>query len=365
VILPLVVSAFLLLGSPYVGQLLSWLRSSFPHQYRWIIGGVTAAVLIGTIGWTVWRIWQSRREGAADLTIRPPAWVRYLLVTTAVALGAGYDRAVSTGDTEVDLVEAFHFVEYGLVAYLFFRPLRRRPDVSGVVFAGSAGLAVALADEWIQWVVPGRVGEMHDVLLNAVAIGCGILLSAAVHAPPSLAWPERRGSRLALAAATSGLLLAFGGFVDRVHLGYEIRDGDAAVFRSRLTMDALAAAAATRRDRWKVSPPPANGFHHEDHYFSEGQWHAQRRSIAIGTGDSWTALHEDAILEHFYAPVLDVNGRLSVDQRATFERNAPHSGRRLYVSDAAPYPIYVCSRPLFWTVTLLLTTAVAWLAWRR
>ena len=362
VILPLVVSACIVLGSPYVGQIRGSLRSSSPERYPWIIGGVTAIAVIGAIGWALARVRRSRREAAADRAIGPPARVRYSLVIAAVALGASYARAASSGEAEVDLVEAFHFVEYGLVAHLFFRSLRRRPDVSGVVFAACAALAVGIADEWIQWVVPERVGEMHDILLNAVAIGCGLLLSTAVHPPPSLAWPARRSSRLALGAAMSGLILAFAGFVDRVHVGHEIRDGEAGVFRSRYTPQALAAAAVDRPGRWKVSPPPASGFRLEDHYLSEGQWHAQRRNIAIGTGDWWTALREDAILEHFFGPVLELNGRLSVEQRARFERNSQGPERALYVSSAAPYPIYVLSRPLFWMLTLLLTAAVAWLA---
>ena len=360
----LLVSALIILGSPYVGQIRSSLRLSFPSQYPWIIGGITATAVVGAIGWATARVRQSRRDSAATRTAGLPGWVRYSLVIAAVALGAGYGRAVSSGETEVDLVEAFHFVEYGLVAYLFFRSLRRRPDVSGVVLAASAALAVGIADEWIQWVVPGRVGEMHDILLNAVAIACGLLLSTAVYPPPSLAWPSRRASRVALGAAVSGLMLAFAGFVDRVHIGYEIRDGEVGVFRSRYTAEALGAAAASRPGLWKVSPPPADGFRHEDHYLSEGQWHAQHRNIAIGTGEWWTALREEAILEHFYAPVLDLNGRLPVEQRARFERSAQDHERALYVSSAAPYPIYVLSRPLFWLVTLLLAVSVVWLASR-
>jgi len=223
----------ILFGSPYVGQLRSSLRSSFPEKYPWIIGGVTATAVVGAIGWAVVHLRQSRYDFSPAPSARQPLWVRYTLIITAVAVSAGYARAVSSGESEVDLVEAFHFVEYGLVAYLFYRAWRRRSDVSGVALAAGAGLALGIADEWVQWFVPGRVGEMHDILLNAVAVGCGLLFSMAVHPPLSLALPTRRKSRLALGAAVSGLLLAFAGFVDCVHLGYEVQDGKAGVFRSR------------------------------------------------------------------------------------------------------------------------------------
>jgi len=168
----------------------------------------------------------------------------------------------------------------------------------------------------------------------------------------------------ALTQVVSGLLLAFAGFVDCVHLGYEVQDGKAGVFRSRYDMTALAAAAANRPARWKASPPPVGGFRHEDHYLSEGEWHIQRRTIAVGTGDWRTALREDAILERFYAPVLEIRGRWSGEQRSAFERNAHGLEQAVYRSDAAPYPIYVINRTAFWTVTLLIAAGVVWLAAR-
>ena len=350
----------LLFGSPYVGQLRGSLRSSFPDQYPWIIGGVTATAVVAAIGWTLVRLRHSRHTVTADSAARQPLWWRYALVVTAVAVGAGYARAVSTGDSEVDLVEAFHFVEYGLVAHLFYRHWRRRPDISGVALAACAGVALGIADEWVQWFVPGRVGEMHDILLNAVAVGCGLLLSVAVYPPLSLALPVQRESRRASGAAVCALLLAFAGFVHVVHLGYEIPDGRAGVFRSRYDAQTLAAAAANRPGRWKVSPPATRGFRHEDHYLSEGEWHAQSRSIAIGRRDWWVAVREDAILERFYAPVAERWGRWSAGQRSEFERNAQGLEHEPYRSDAAPYPIYVISRPVFWALTLLIAASVMW-----
>ena len=364
-LLPLLASALIVFGSPYVGEIRGVLRSSFPDEYPWIIGGVTATAAAAAIGLAVVRLRHGQHDSSPDLSARRPLWVRYTLVIAAVAVSAAYARTVATGNSEVDLVEAFHFVEYGLVAYLFYRRWHGRPDVSGVAFAACAGLTLGIADEWVQWFVPGRVGEMHDVLLNAVAVGCGLLVSTAVHPASSLALPPAGASRLALGAAASGLLLAFAGFLDCVHLGYEVQDGKAGVFRSRFDTQALAAAAVNRPDRWKVSPPPVRGFRHEDHYLSEGEWHVQQRNIALGRRDWSTALGEDTILEQFYAPVLDLRGRWPPEQRLEFEQNAPGLERSSYRSDAAPYPIYVINRPLFWAIILFMAASVMWLTSRR
>ena len=104
--------------------------------------------------------------------------------------------------------------------------------------------------------------------------------------------------------------------------------------------------------------PPVRGFNREDHYLSEGQWHAQRRNIAVGTHDWSTAWSENLILERFYAPVLNHGYRLPEEQRAAIARDAGTNNRVSYVSDAAPYPIYVVRRSVFWGATALIVVAI-------
>ena len=218
----------------------------FPISTRWIVGGAVAVAALVAIVSAVGRL---RRRGhssqsATDRGSAQALGLRYALMALAVTMSAIYALVVRSGNPDVDVVEAFHFVEYGIVAYLFYRAWRSRPDLSGVVFAACAGLAVGVADEWVQWFVPGRVGEMHDVALNAVAVGCGLLFSMAVHPPASVRVPPAARSRLALGAALSGLIVAIAGFVDRVHLGYEVNDGQVGIFRSQYDARTLAAAAA-------------------------------------------------------------------------------------------------------------------------
>jgi hypothetical protein len=195
---------------------------------------------------------------------------------------------------------------------------------------------------------------MHDVALNAVAVGCGLLFSMAVRPPLSVHVPTAARSRLALGAALSGLVIAIAGFVDRVHLGYEVNDGQVGIFRSQYDAKTLAAAAASRPARWNASPPPVAGFTREDHYLSEGLWHVQRRNLAVTAGDPWTAWNENAILERYYAPVLDRRDRWPAEQRAGIEQSGRGTPRRSYMSDAAPYPIYLVRRSTFWLATVLI-----------
>jgi VanZ family protein len=365
-LLPILASLLIVFGSPYVGQVRGAFQSSFPEYYRWMVGGVVGALAVIAVVLAVVQLRRFQRNSprTEQESASVPIRIRYALIATAIAVGVVYARTVRTGNPEVDMVEAFHFVEYGLVAYAFHRAWRRRPDLSGVLLAACAGLAVGVADEWMQWFVPARVGELHDVGLNAAAVGCGLLVGIAVHPPLSLTLPRHRGSRIMLGAAFSTLIVAVAGFVDRVHLGHEVQNGQAAVFRSRYDARALTEAAANRAARWEVSPPPVQGFSHEDHYLSEGEWHVARRNIAIATRDWSAALGEDAILERFYAPVLDRLGRLSREQRTEIEQNIRGTAAGAYVSDAVPYPIYTVRRSRFWLVTMLVSGGIVWLAGR-
>jgi hypothetical protein len=168
------------------------------------------------------------------------------------------------------------------------------------------------------------------------------------------------GSRRSLRIAIIALGLMVAAFVDRVHLGYEIRDTATGTFRSQYDAADLVRASADRAVRWRVSLPPRRGFAREDHYFSEGLWHVEHRNGTGSGGDMRTAWHENLILEKFFRPVLDLGFRWPQEQ---FDANA-EAAKRLpsmpYVSYAAPYPIFAIDRRVFWSVVGLATLLLMW-----
>lgn len=356
----LIASAAIVFGSPYVGRIRGAVQSAFPDDYRLIIGGGVVVALLAAIVAAAARI-ARRRQDRVEESSGGQAGVRYALMATAVVVGVVYGWSVSSGNLDIDLVEHFHFVEYGAVTYLFYRAWRRRTDAGVLVLPTCAAFAVGVSDELVQWFVPGRVGELHDVWLNAVAIVCGLLFSMAIDPPRSLAMPAPGGPRLAVAAAVAALVLAVAVFVDRVHLGYEIRDNDARTFRSHWDATSLLAAAAERATRRSSAPPAQSGFTREDHYLSEGQWHVQHRNDAEGDGDYWIAWNENLILERFYAPVLASGSRWSSGQREQIQLEAADGLQSPYVSEAAPYPIYTVNRGLFWAIAGLIAAAIVWI----
>ena len=125
------------------------------------------------------------------------------------------------------------------------------------------------------------------------------------------------------------------------------------------------AASADRAIRWRTDPPiQLHRLSREDQYLSEGLWHIQERNRAWGAGDPFTAWRENLLLERFFAPVLDtptyasrVPARWPPQQRDdTAARVGTDPG--IYISRAAPLPIYAWSPVAFWLSVAVVIAAV-------
>lgn len=338
----IVASLVILAAAPGIGEIRSLVQDAFPSYYRLIlVSVVTAALVAGVV--------------SAVLAIRHQRRLRYGLIATALAVGTAYSLATSTGNANVDAVERFHFVEYGLLTVLFYRAWRHDPLPVAILSSLLSVFIVGTADEWIQWLVPGRVGEWRDVLLNGVAIGCGLLFSLGLFGIPRIQAVKpvaSEGSHAWLAGIRSPVLaftalLMFAVFFATVHVGYEVYDPSIGVFRSRYSGDQLLALADARREQWAMAPPlEVKTYSVEDQYLAEALWHIQRRNEMDGEGGIWATWKENLILEKYFAPVLEFptyrtpdGARWPVEQRAAVEREAA-SDPRPFISDAHPFPIY-------------------------
>src|SRR5262249_44267038 len=134
------------------------------------------------------------------------------------------DIGLRTGNADVDVVERFHFIEYGIIALLFYRAWKRRRDLSTFVLAALCGILVGTIDESFQWFIPLRVGEMRDVFMDALATCCGLLFSLGFDPPVRFTAILQRGSLLRIGIFAGITILAFALFFNTVHLGYLITD---------------------------------------------------------------------------------------------------------------------------------------------
>ena len=343
------VSAAIVLAAPFMGQLNAWLRRTFPEQFLPIVMAAVI-VLVGAGVLAAARHIRDRR-----------AW-RYSALAGALAAGAAYSLFTATGSPDVDWAERVHFVEYGLIAFLFYRVWRSAGDPSSLLLPLLAGLGVGLAEEWLQWFIPVRVGELHDVLLNLVAVACGLVFSVAANPPPAFSWRLPAGSRRRLAVAAGAVVLALAFFIDQVHLGHVVDRAGLGLFRSHYTESRLLDLSRDRAAAWQVHPPLVlRRLSREDQYMDEGLWHVRRRNL-VEPAEAWA---ENQILETFYAPVLDTPSyasatghRWSSEQRAAIEAQAAVSHGRV-VSAAEPYPIYTFPRWWLWSAAAAAVAALA------
>jgi hypothetical protein len=347
--LALSASAVVILSSPFAGQLRSAILTAFPTQFRLIVGGATAAVVIIAI---VVALIRGAGRGVLGLV-------------AAIAGGLVYAQLVATGNPNVDAVEHVHFAEYGIVAWLYYEAWRPLNHGLVVIWPLLAGILTGIVDEFVQWYVPLRVGEAHDIFLNAVAVACGLCFAASIDPPSTFAVPLQRRAVRPVAYGIATVVLAFAVFFQTVHLGHRLFRPELGMFWSTYDDAALLAASRERASRWKSRPPVVlHRLSREDQYLSEGLWHVQERNRAWGAGDAFTAWRENMILETYFGPVLDTATydtpappRWPAAQRAQAAAIVgPDPG--FYMSRAAPYPIYTWSPIAFWIVTGAIVAAV-------
>jgi hypothetical protein len=316
--------------------------------------------------------------GTAVLRIRERRLSRYGAILSAIALAGAYS-ALSAGELpESNAVERFHFLEYGLITFLFYRAWLPLADAAVFVLPLLAGVIVGTAEEWLQWFIPNRVGELRDIFLNAAAIVTGLLFSAGVE--PIRGFTLRFGAPslhrvMRLSAAT---VVALGIFMHAVMLGYDIHDAEIGSFTSRYSEEQLPRLQEAKTEQWKAEPPPLTlrRLSREDQYLSEGLAHVRWRNRKWEAGDLRAAWNENRILEKYFAPVLDTptyEGKAGhrwppAQREDAFRRLGEQRAADTYVSDAYPYRLLLWSKPMFWSAIGVIAGLLLVLSgpgWRR
>ena len=339
------VSALIVLASPFMGRLQSLLRSSVSTRvYVLLLGGAVIASIAAAIV-------------VAFIRNRGNRTRRVAAMGAAIGLGLAYTTAMSTGDPTIDAVERVHFIEFGLIAVLFYRVWRRVGDLSTLILPLLCGFIVGTLDEWLQWFIPYRVGEMHDVFLNLAALAGGVLFGIALEPPPSFQWRPRRHSASTLATVTAIALLIFAGFINSVHVGHELSAGDIGRFKSHHTIAELDRLQHDRNARWAAEPPIGiRRLSREDQYLDEALWHVRERNRLWDEGNVAGAWHENLILERFFVPVLDRPTYVSPEgTRWPPAHRADAESRRQtlpapFVSVAEPRIILLWNKTLYWLI---------------
>jgi VanZ like family len=169
-------------------------RSASPGS-RWLVLGAYVALVYGSLPWTrdvLIALDQQRLVGGVVTAsyFGAAVLVAYHVVfdvrlTDRVAFGALVVLGAGVGALVLGLAipeERLHFLQYGLMAILARRAVASRLGGSRQYLAAVAIAAAAgWGDELVQAVLPGRVYDLRDVLINASAAALAMAGYEALH----------------------------------------------------------------------------------------------------------------------------------------------------------------------------------------
>jgi len=260
---------------------------------------------------------------------QPARWVG--LAVFLVLFGAVF-VLLKGPNPAVGLVEKVHLLEYSLLAVLFWWAFHERlpgPQiyVHGLLFTLVAGLL----DEYVQHLLPIRVGEIRDVWINVLAGGLGLLYVALVIRPrPGRPVPAVRVWRNIL-LGTALFLPIFGLFIHQVQLGYRVVDREAGVaFVSRFTPERLREENRLHGERWAAAGERFNpeetvaGYRTwavEDFYITEALRHIGARNHHLDAERPvMAAMEQRVLLRHYPAVMRALDPRLPAEVRRRLRR---------------------------------------------
>jgi hypothetical protein len=106
--------------------------------------------------------------------------------------------------------EAVHFLEYGVLGILLYRALDHRvADWTVFVAATLAGTVVGTVDEIVQWLVPNRIFDFRDIVLNSGAVALSQVVTWRMTTRPSARVSRSSRRILCRLGAAQVLLLTF------------------------------------------------------------------------------------------------------------------------------------------------------------
>jgi len=202
--------------------------------------------------------------------------------------------------------EQFHLVPYGTLALLWTFIYRRRIRDGSLYTTGLAlCLLVAMADEALQCWTPGRVGDVGDVLGDALGAICGLWLAALVLYVDRIPLRLERSGWIRTLRAGALTALAFAAFYGFVHVAYPVQvPGANASIRSRFRADELRSLSTSWRPRPVASTVLGRLRRGDDFYADEGWRHVSQRNLFIRHERLAAAYQVHVALATFFAAYL-------------------------------------------------------------
>ncbi len=361
---PVLATVAIVLAAPFMREIRELFFAAFP-------GGALRILAIGMVAILVVLLITALTRIRHHHGLRYGGLVLVLALLWLQIKGFSQVGLAATIQAEVNMVERFHIVEYGLLAILLYRACRPAGALWCLVLPLLWVTATGTADETVQWLAPRRTGEFRDVLMNIVAGATGLLFAICLQPPIK----RLRGKPIVgletVFRATAGTVLLLGVFIDTAHLGFVIDDPNIGRFRSWHSAEQLQRTATDRTQTWNVPNPPTGQeiFGIQDAYMEEAARHTQHRQESMRDGRLVMAWHANTILERYYAPYLDKRlpkggtHRLPPRARARLEsEGAPRTHPAGYESPVLRGRIWTRPPKKVFRAALALTVLALWMA---
>lgn len=359
---------------------------------------ITAVEIIGS-AFVLWVSIHLFRARGASSRVRRAGWL--------VALGG---VAIWTMRTQLQTpIEAIHFIEYAVLAFLLFRAWRNHLQDPFIYPISVLSLVlIAWTDEFLQWLTPERFWDFRDIRLNGLAGVLLLLVIALVLPPAGIRRPvARRSVRWGCGLAwlvllvfgfaisnTPGRVDAYAGRIPFLRFlynnesvmnefGHRHFDPEIGVFFSRMSlpdlqrMDAETGlragetlvrnpGLAGRREFRRAHPVSSNPFLIElwEHWTRRNHydavcWKYREADPARFAGHLAVALRENQILEKYFPHALDAaSGRWPESRKEEAARLADVA--MPYVSAVGNHLVTGATEGQLWTLLVALAGLVGW-----
>ncbi|MCP2604560.1 VanZ family protein [Candidatus Aminicenantes bacterium AH-873-B07] len=282
---------------------------------------------------------------------RKKKFIRILGVVFSLLLGLLINIyiSISTPIFLAALRERIHLIEYGFLALLFYHSFRdkisERLIYLGALFYGSS---IGLIDEFFQYLVANRVGDLRDVGINILSVFMGTFFVF------SLNYINQKmdiKSIRKICYQSIVFFLLLGTFIYIVHYGYIIQDHEIGEFKSKYSASKLLKIAKERDRIWRIEKiknplkfsKPRNYYEGkiialEDIYFREAFLRTGKRNKYFKEKKYFKAYKENEILEKYYNPfIIHFSQKWTKIQKSLCLKKIDKIKNTYYKSEALPF----------------------------
>ncbi|MCP2519298.1 VanZ family protein [SCandidatus Aminicenantes bacterium Aminicenantia_JdfR_composite] len=213
------------------------------------------------------------------------------------------------------LRERIHLFEYGLLAVIFYHSFKNEISEK-LIYIGACfyGGIIGIIDEFFQYFIAGRVGDLRDVMINILSVFVGAFFAFSLN---------YESQKIDIKSSKKIYILSFmfflmlGTFIYTVHRGYLIKDPEIGEFKSKYYEAKLLEISEQKEKIWKKEKlknparfsKPKNYYSGkiivlEDIYFKEALLRTGKRNKYFREKKYLKAYKENEILEKYYRPFI-------------------------------------------------------------